>query len=188
MRRKIKYTIITLVLLILGSIVGYSIWKSDTKNYSPEETVTYRNDNLLVEVFYNRPYKKGRKIFGSLVPFQEVWRTGANEATTFETNRPIKVDGSFLKAGKYTLWTIPGKESWKVIFNDKMYAWGIELSTEEAARDPESDVLTLEAPVQETAKSLEQFSIYFTEEHQLNQMHLAWSNTLISIPFIEVKN
>jgi hypothetical protein len=65
-------------------------------------------------------------IFGGLVPYGEVWRTGANEATTFTTNQDLLVDGSFLAAGKYTLWTIPGPESWKVIFNSKMYPWGID--------------------------------------------------------------
>ncbi len=187
MHKKIKYTFIILVVLILGGMLAYNIWKSDTKTYSPEDTVTYRNEDLLVEVFYNRPYKKGREIFGGLVPYDKVWRTGANEATTFETNRDIMVDNSLLKAGKYTLWTIPNKETWKIIFNKKMYAWGIELSTEEAARDSEFDALTLEMPVLQPKEEVEQFSIFFTEEHELNYMHLAWSKTLIKIPFIEAE-
>lgn len=179
------------LLLALGIVafVGFGIFyftRVKTKSYSPEDTVTLVDGDLKLEVFYNRPYKKSREIFGNLVPYNEVWRTGANEATTFETNRDILVDGSLLPKGKYTLWTIPMENSWKVIFNSKMYPWGITYE-KVASREPEYDVLTLEVPVNKMYNSVEQFTIYFKEANDLNLMILAWDKTAITIPIKEQK-
>src|SRR5690606_27808014 len=138
---KIAGGVIVLVLVV------WFFQRNFTKAHSPEDIVLYEENSLELEVFYNRPYKKDRVIFGELVPYDVVWRTGANEATTFTTNKDLLVDGSYLPAGKYTLWTIPGEETWKVIFNSKMYPWGID-SEMKAYREAEFDVLVLEVPVQ----------------------------------------
>ncbi len=174
------------ILKIGGIIIGLGliliiILRYTTKAHSPEDTITYEQDGLELNVFYNRPYKKDREIFGNLVPYNEVWRTGANEATTFETNQDILVDGSLLKAGKYTLWTIPMENSWKVMFNSKMYPWGINLD-EEAYRDPRFDSLVLERPVEKTDAQLEQFTISFERSGEFVNMLLAWDDTSVSIP------
>ncbi|WP_300437062.1 DUF2911 domain-containing protein [Christiangramia sp.] len=171
------------ILALLGLIVMF-ILRYTTKAHSPEEIITYEQDGLKLEVFYNRPYKKDRRIFGNLVPYNEVWRTGANEATTFETNQDILVDGSLLEAGKYTLWTIPMENSWKIMFNSKMYPWGINMN-EEAYRDPQFDSLVLERPVEEINKELEQFTIFFEENGEFVNMVLAWDDTSIRIPIKE---
>ncbi|MBT8295158.1 MAG: DUF2911 domain-containing protein [Gramella sp.] len=168
------------IIILLGLVITF-IFRYTTKAHSPEDTVVYNKDGLKLEVFYNRPYKKDRLIFGKLVPYNEVWRTGANEATTFETNKDILVDGSLLKAGKYTLWTIPMKNSWKVMFNSQMYPWGINMD-KEAYRDPRFDTLVLERPVEETSKSLEQFTIIFEDSGEFVNMILAWDQTRVSIP------
>lgn len=152
-----------------------------TKAHSPEDTVVYQEETLEMEVFYNRPFKKERVIFGELVPYGEVWRTGANEATTFYTNQDLLVDGSLLPAGKYTLWTIPGKNSWKVIFNSKMYSWGID-KDKKALREPEFDALVLEVPTTELEATMEQFSIYFERANDLVFLNLAWDDTRIAVP------
>ncbi|HSM62951.1 MAG TPA: DUF2911 domain-containing protein, partial [Gillisia sp.] len=106
----IKLTIVVIAIIVGGVL----LWRYATKARSPEDTSVYSEGTLEMEVVYNRPNKKGRVIFGELVPYGEVWRTGANEATTFSTNKNIFVDGSELKEGTYTLWTIPEKDSWKV--------------------------------------------------------------------------
>jgi len=168
--------IITLLGVLLILIIRYT-----TKAHSPEETVTYNQDKLQIEVVYNKPFRKGREIFGTLVPYNEVWRTGANEATTFETNQDILVDGSILKAGKYTLWTIPMENSWKVIFNSQMYPWGINLD-KEAYRDPKFDSLILERPVENMEDTLEQFTIQFEENSDFIRLVLAWDHTRINVP------
>ena len=165
--------------LVLLFIVRYT-----TKAHSPEDTLKFEEGNLKLEVFYNRPYRKDRVIFGNLVPYNEVWRTGANEATTFETNQDILVDGSLLEAGKYTLWTIPMENSWKVIFNSKMYPWGINLD-KEAYRDAQFDALVLERPVEKTSKDLEQFTITFNKSAEFVIMQLAWDNININVPIKE---
>lgn len=168
------------IILLLG-IILIIVLRFTTKAHSPEETVTYDKGELRLEVFYNRPYKKNREIFGDLVPFDTVWRTGANEATTFETNSDLLVDGSLLKAGKYTLWTIPKEKSWKVIFNNKMYPWGINLD-EQAYRNEQYDALVLERPVNRLDRTLEQFRIYFEESGEFIYLNLAWDRTLVSVP------
>lgn len=175
-----------LILKILGItvllVLGYLFFdRYATKAHSPEDTVVYQEQDLQLEVFYNRPYKKEREIFGGLVPYGEVWRTGANEATTFYTSKDILVDGSLLKAGKYTLWTIPMEDSWKVIFNSEMYPWGIN-QDQKAYRDPQYDVLTLEVPTLEMEHVMEQFSIYFEKANDLVFLNLAWDDTQVKVP------
>ena len=176
--------IIGIIIPLLAIILF--LLRYNTKAHSPEDTVTYSKGDMELEVFYNRPYKKDRNIFGGLVPYGEVWRTGANEATTFTTNIDLLVDGSLLEAGKYTLWTIPMENSWKVMFNSKMYPWGINLE-EQAYRDPEFDVLVLEVPVRKTQYPLEQFTISFDEANQLSFMILAWDDTRILVPLQPAK-
>lgn len=181
MSKKLKRSLIGAGISILVVLAVYYTLKIRTKSYSPEETVQFQKGHLELEVFYNRPYKKEREIFGGLVPYGEVWRTGANEATTFETNQEILVDGSPLPAGQYTLWTIPMEESWKVIFNSKMYAWGITID-KVASREPEHDVLIIERPVVKLDSSIEQFTISFQEENELILMILVWDTTAVEIP------
>lgn len=175
-----KYLKIGIAIIAVAALAIF-LFHSNTKAHSPEDTVTYNKGALQLEVFYNRPYKKNREIFGALIPYNEVWRTGANEATTFSTNKDILVDGSLLKAGKYTLWTIPRENSWKVIFNDKMYPWGINLD-EEAYRDAAFDAFILEAPVKKLKNSLDQFTIKFTEQNDFIYLQFAWDKTILSIP------
>ncbi len=167
--------------VVLIIMAGLFLQRYSTKAHSPEDIVHYEEDSLELEVFYNRPYKKERVIFGGLVPYGQVWRTGANEATTFTTNQDLFVDGSLLPAGKYSLWTIPDEESWKVIFNSKMYPWGIDLD-EKPYREPEFDALIVEVPTQNLIDTLEQFSIYFERANDLIFLNLAWDETKVTVP------
>ena len=173
----LKWLGIVLAALILIGFVGGKILRSQTKKHSPEDTVTFSQGDLELSVFYNRPYKKEREIFGGLVPYGEVWRTGANEATTFTTNQAISVGGSPLPAGKYTLWTIPEENDWMVIFNSELYDWGVSL-TAKASREAEHDVLQVKVPVERLAEPIEQFTIAFEE----GAMTLAWDKTKVSVP------
>lgn len=186
MNKKYKTAIKIAVGAVLLALTFLFFERYSTKAYSPEETVVYQEEDLKLEVFYNRPYKKGRLIFGELVPYGEVWRTGANEATTFETNQDLLVDGSLLEAGKYTLWTIPGEKSWKIIFNAAMYPWGID-ADKKAYRDPTYDKLVLEVPVKQNPESLEQFSIYFESANDFIMMNLAWDKVVIQVPLKTTK-
>ncbi|MFC5046444.1 DUF2911 domain-containing protein [Aquimarina hainanensis] len=185
MNKFIKRLIFILIGISIISYIGLSFLKTNTKKHSPEETVTHQTKEASLSVFYNRPYKKDRIIFGELVPFGKVWRTGANEATTFNTSKDLLIDGSTLPAGKYTLWTIPNKKSWKILFNSKQYSWGVNMDGT-VKHNPEFDVLTIEVPVNPLLNVVEQFSIYFEEANDFSIMYLAWDTTVIAVP-IKVK-
>lgn len=109
---------------------------------SPAATATGKVKDASITIRYSSPGVKGRKIFGGLVPYGEVWRTGANEATIFETDQDIKVEGKPLPAGKYSLYTIPGENEWTIIFNKQTGQWGISRSG--TTRDPAQDALTVQ--------------------------------------------
>ncbi|HZI24343.1 MAG TPA: DUF2911 domain-containing protein, partial [Chryseolinea sp.] len=147
------------LLIILGFVAKFFVNQHD-KSFSPEEEVAFTSSDLNIRVFYNRPFKKGREIFGGLVPYDKVWRTGANEATTFETSKDLLIEGKTLKKGKYSLWTIPGEETWKVIFNSEFGQWGIG-SDGEANRNPNNDVLTVDVRGVQQERVFEQFTISF---------------------------
>ena len=169
------------LLIVLGFVANFFVRQHD-KSFSPEEEVKYTSQDLTIRVFYNRPYKKGRDIFGGLVPYDKVWRTGANEATTFQTNKDLQIEGNTLKRGKYTLWTIPGEETWKVIFNSEYGQWGIG-SDGEANRDPAKDVLTVDVRAVQQEQIFEQFTISFEKVGEDAEMVLIWDKTLVAVPF-----
>lgn len=114
---------VTLITFLLFSI---SVMAQDDKSSrpSPPAKVSEKVGNTTITIDYSQPSVKGRKIWGGLVPYSEVWRTGANEATTFETTADIKVEGEALKAGKYALFTIPEADEWTFIFNSVPDQWG----------------------------------------------------------------
>jgi hypothetical protein len=155
---------------------------SQTKSFSPEDNVVFHQDDLTIKVFYNRPYKKGREIFGKLVPYNKVWRTGANEATTFETNKGLTIEGKVLPKGTYSLWTIPQEDKWTIIFNSEYGQWGIN-SDGEANRKPDRDVLTVDVGALKQEKEFEQFTIAFNMTAEEAEMVLLWDKTLVAMPF-----
>lgn len=177
----LKWTFYILAGFALLLFIGFKVLQLQTKKYSPEDTVIYESGGNELTVFYNRPYKKERVIFGNLVPFGEVWRTGANEATTFSTKKRISFGGRPLASGEYTLWTIPGEEEWQVIINKKQYSWGISGSGT-ASRDPAADVLQIAAPVKHTQTVTEQFTIDFTGKGKRADMILRWDDVRIVVP------
>jgi hypothetical protein len=180
-----KFLIFSLVgVAVLGILIaGIAFMQlKKTKSFSPEEEVTFTQGDLKISVYYNRPFKKGREIFGQLVPYNKVWRTGANEATTFETSKDIRIEGKTLKKGKYSLWTIPRADRWTIIFNSEHGQWGIN-SKGEANRTQERDVLQLDvAPVQQD-QVFEQFTIAFENTGEDAEMVLIWDKTLVAVPF-----
>lgn len=181
MRKFIIFSLVGVAIIgVLVAILAYVQLKK-TKSFSPEDEVVYKQEDLQLKVYYNRPYRKDRDIFGVLVPYDVVWRTGANEATTFETNKDIRIENKSLKAGKYSLWTIPGKDKWTVIFNTEYGQWGIN-SKGEANRAPENDVLTVDVMAVEQNQIFEQFTISFNKSGDDAEMVLAWDKTIVTVP------
>ena len=109
---------------------------------SPNAALSQTIGTTQVRLTYGRPQVNGRTIFGNLVPYDEVWRTGANEATTFSVSSDVTIEGTSLAAGTYSLYTIPGPDSWTIIFNNVANQWGTQYDqSEDAVRvdvDPES--------------------------------------------------
>ncbi|MCX7743067.1 MAG: DUF2911 domain-containing protein [Flavobacteriales bacterium] len=91
---------------------------------SPLKMTTGMIDGVKITINYGSPAVKGRQIWGALVPYNEVWRTGANEATNIEFSKDVLIEGQELKAGKYGLFTIPGENEWTIIFNSVWDQWG----------------------------------------------------------------
>ena len=178
----LKRLILILVIAAIG-VFGYSYLNDGLqKRKSPKKNVAFKVDDLKLNVFYNRPSKRERQIFGALVPYDKVWRTGANEATTFQTNKALNINETTLAAGKYTLWTIPNDTAWSVIFNAKQYPWGVDHETLEPMRQPEFDVVNCIAPVEHLNTIVEQFTIAFDNSTDQLFMTMAWDNVRIKIP------
>ena len=175
----LKKILIGLAVLAVILFVGFQILSSQTKKASPEVKQTYSVGAAKVDLFYCSPSKKGRDIFGGLLKYGEVWRTGANEPTTFETDKNLVIDGKKLPAGKYSLWTIPQQDSWTVIFNKEIPDWGVTWGSK-AARNDKEDVLQVKAPVEKLAASQEKLSI----DAQNNALNISWDMTKVSVPIV----
>ena len=133
-----------------------------------------REPNKLVKVVYSRPLLKERAL-STLAPEGKVWRTGANEATNITFYKDMKVGGKSIKAGEYSLFTIPGEKEWTIILNKDINVWGA-YSYNEA-----NDVLRVTAPVS-SGDALEAFSIAFNEE---GTMFLGWDTVRVAVPITQ---
>ncbi|MEX0289699.1 MAG: DUF2911 domain-containing protein [Flavobacteriaceae bacterium] len=171
------------VIVLLIAFVGMPYMREQTKKHSPQKTSTFKEMGMDLSVSYSSPFKKGRVIFGELVPYDIVWRTGANEPTTFSSATDIKVKGQELAAGTYSLWTKPNKTSWTVIFNNEVPDWGVTITSggRETTRDPDTDALKIEVPVSSLSQPEESFTIDF-EKSDKAYMVLFWDTTKISVP------
>ncbi|MBO3116716.1 DUF2911 domain-containing protein [Winogradskyella sp. DF17] len=182
LKRLLIFLFIVAVCLFLYSVFVENIFSS---RLSPKDSAKIELNDLKLKVEYNRPSKRERQIFGALVPFNKVWRTGANEATTFETNKDLLVNDLLLNKGKYTIWTVPMENTWKVMFNSRQYAWGVNEKME-PMWDPNFDVIETEVPIEKLETVVEKFTIAFDNKTGDLKLTMAWDNTLIEIPLKEV--
>jgi hypothetical protein len=182
MKKFLIFSGIAVAVIILLAWATFFFMRKETKSHSPEEEVVFTDDDLTVRVFYNRPFKKGRAIFGNLVPYDTAWRTGANEATTFETSKDLSFEGKILKKGRYSLWTIPRQETWTVIFNSEFGQWGVNFAGQ-ANRDPSRDALSVDVHAVQQEREFEQFTISFEKVGEDAEMVLIWDKTLVAVPF-----
>jgi hypothetical protein len=136
-------------------------------------------DGKKITVDYGRPYIRGRKIMGGLVPYDKVWRTGANAATGFITQAPLTIGDVKVPAGSYTLYTIPGENGWTLIINKQTGQWGTQYNQgEDLARIP-MKVTHLESPVDQFTISLDR------QGPNATIMKLEWENTSASVELTE---
>lgn len=124
----------TITMLLICMLVATTSWAQDAKpKASPAETATGKIGDVTVTVNYSSPAVKGRNIWGGLVPYGQVWRSGANEATTVTFDKDVMVEGQPLTAGTYSFYTLPGQEEWTVIFNKTAKQWGTQYDEKQDA-------------------------------------------------------
>jgi Protein of unknown function (DUF2911) len=169
------------ILFVVATSVISCAQQDESKRPSPAAQAQCRfSGGKTITVGYSSPGMRGRKVFGELVPYGEIWRTGANEATTFISDESlITVDGTKIPAGSYTIFTIPNSDKWTMIINKHTNEWGIpyKYQSEELARVPMS-VTRLSSPV-------ENFTISFDHTGGSCTMRMSWENTQASVEFTE---
>jgi hypothetical protein len=143
---------------------------------SPVAIAAARYKDTYIKIVYGQPQKKGREIFGQLVPFDQVWRTGANEATEIHLTRDIKINNVDLKAGNYSFFTIPGKEKWIIIINADLGLWGAY------NYNIKSDMFRFDVPVAAIAEPREAFTIEIDQKNDKADLVMAWDKTKVTIP------
>jgi hypothetical protein len=137
---------------------------------SPHETVTAKN----ITVRYGRPYKKGREIFGKLVPYGKVYRCGADSATTISFAKDAKFGGKPVKAGTYNLFVIPTEKEWTIILNSELGQWGAY----KYDQIKDKDVLLVTVPVKNLSAPVEQLTIAAPGK----DLTITWDKTEVAIP------
>jgi hypothetical protein len=160
------------IALLVGLIFAFTTFAPCQSKPSPPASATCDlGGGKTIKTDYSSPRMKGRKIFGGLVPYGEIWRTGANEATTFVTSSDLVVGGKAVSAGSYTIFTIPQAESWTLIINKKTGEWGIpyQYESDELAR-VDMKVSKLPSPV-------EDFTISYDRSGNGCRMNMDWETT-----------
>lgn len=169
-------------LLIAGIMLSASFSYSQrlkTPTLSPLSKITQQIGLTDITLEYSRPSAKGREVFGSLVPYDQIWRTGANASTKITLTESAQIGGTPIAAGTYALYTIPGKEKWTIIIhaNTKMRSLAGDVYKQE------NDVFRFEAKPKNQAGYTESFTLQFADlgTNSLN-LQLTWENTLVNIP------
>ncbi len=165
-----KLSLILIGFLMISSIQSVAQTEDKSKRPSPAKTVEAMVGDVMISINYSSPSVKERDIYGDLVPFGKVWRAGANEATTIEFSKDVKIGGKELKAGKYAFFVTPKKDGqWTIIFNTVADQWG------SYSRDKAKDALTVEAKTS-AIDNVEMLTYQIMDE----MIHLDWATTRLS--------
>jgi len=171
-----------IIILALGIFVVYI--SLTTKSHSPEEVARYEQNGLSIDVKYSRPFKKDRLIFGTkeekaLVPYGQKWRTGANEATEITISSTVTFGDTEVNPGTYSIYTIPGPDSWTVVLNERTGYWGASMTGDPFKE--EYDIATAKAYTSSLEASVEQFGISLQEEGKDTvKLTFTWDKTQAS--------
>lgn len=177
-----------LLLIIFIAFSPFAFQDLQAQNFpemdsSPMDLAMARPDKKsppFARVIYSRPQKKGRDIFGGIVPYGEVWRTGANEATELDIYTPLKFGNTVLKPGTYTLYTIPDEENWTIIINSDTNVWGA------FSYKKEKDVARITVPCEQAAAPIESLSMIFKTDANGTILMIGWDDHYVEIPFKKV--
>jgi hypothetical protein len=163
-----RNAILTFALIIaVAGAFAFAQAKDKSKRPSPPAKAQATIGSTQVTIDYSQPSVKGRKIFGELVPFGQIWRTGANEATTLTTTGELTIGTTNVPAGTYTVYTVPGEDKWWLVINKQTGQWGTEY-------DQKQDLARVEMKVQRLDQPVEKFTVSFPDN---NKLALDWENT-----------
>jgi hypothetical protein len=171
--------------VFIGLLVSSHSWAQGDKSTRPSPPATAKGKikDATITIDYSSPSVKGRPIWGALVPYNKIWRAGANEATIFTTDKDITVEGKKLPAGKYSLFMTPGEKEWTVIFNSQTGQWGIKNSGD-ANLDPAKNVLEVKVKPKEE-KAVQEKLVYTVEDKLMDKgFSLAWDKVKV---FVSIK-
>lgn len=174
-----KKTILT-GLIILQSLLLSAQSKVQIRVTSASPSAAFEQEvgSAKIKVTYSRPLVRGRKIFGELVPFDKLWRTGASDCTVITTSEDIAFGNNVLKAGSYSIFTIPSGNEWTIIINTDTTLHG------ETGYDEKKDVMRFKVPVEKSANFYETFTIELNDINSKGEafLKILWENTMVKIP------
>jgi hypothetical protein len=162
--------------IVIGLILTLSVFAACQGKPSPAASASCDlGGGKSVNTDYSSPRMKGRKIFGELVPFGQVWRTGANEATTFVTGSDIVVGGKTVPAGSYTIFTVPNADKWTLIINKKTGEWGIPYKYES------DELARVDMKISKLPSPVENFTISYVKSGSGCTLQVDWESTRASV-------
>jgi hypothetical protein len=177
-----KVALVAAVLFGMAMCAPAQMQMSQDKSKRPSPPASAEckfSDGKTVKIDYSSPRAKGRKIFGGVVPYGEVWRTGANEATTFVAGTNVNVGGKDVPAGSYTIFTVPKADGWTLVISKKTGEWGTDYAGEK------EDLVRVPMSVSATSGPVENFMIGFEEGGRKCSLHMEWENTRAKVEVSE---
>jgi hypothetical protein len=172
-----KLTIVGVIGVVMAAALVVVAQQDKSKRPSPPEQATWDlGGGKSVTVDYSSPRAKGRKIYGELVPFGQVWRTGANEATLLTTPVDLKIGGTSVPAGKYTIFTVPNKDKWTLVISKKTGEWGTDYP------GPSNDLARIDMKTSALPSPAENFTISFEKAVSGANLNIDWETTRASVP------
>ena len=175
MRKPMVIGSVWIAALTFASVTLFAQQDKASRPSPPAKAECKLANGKTVTVDYSSPRAKGRKIFGGLVPYGQVWRAGANEATSVVTTGDISVGGKTVPAGKYTMFAIPGEDKWTLVISKKTSEWGT------AYPGPENDLARIDMKVSKPSAPVENFTIAFDQSGNGCTVHMEWENTRASV-------
>ena len=178
-----KFALIAVSLFAIAMFASAQMNMSDDKSKRPSPPASAAckfSDGKTIKIDYSSPRAKGRKIFGdasenALVPYGQIWRTGANDSTTFVTDANLNVGGKAVPAGSYTIFTVPKADAWSLVISKKTGEWGTDYPGEK------EDLVRVPMTVSKTSAPVENFTIAFDQAGSKCTLRIEWENTRASV-------